>query len=142
MRKGILLAAIAAVTLLAVSSAWGAGKPLATRMTGAAEVPGPGDADGTGEAVITLNHGRQEVCFQLNVRDITLPATGAHIHVGSETVAGPVVVGLTPPDESGTSSGCVTADQDLIKEIMQNPASYYVNVHNTDFPGGAIRGQL
>jgi hypothetical protein len=49
---------------------------------------------------------------------------------------------LTPPDESGTSSGCVEADRGLIKDIRKNPAGYYVNVHTTEFPGGAIRDQL
>ena len=39
-------------------------------------------------------------------------------------------------------AACVSAGEDLIKEIRQNPANYYVNVHNADFPDGAIRGQL
>jgi hypothetical protein len=103
-------------------------------------VPGPGDLDGSGEAFITLNHGRGEVCFQLSVSDIA-PATAAHIHEAPAGVAGPVVVGLTPPT-SGSSSGCVSADRDLIKDIIQNPADYYVNVHNAAFPAGAVRGQL
>jgi hypothetical protein len=116
------------------------GRPLSTALTGAEEVPGPGDPDGSGEAVLTLNHGQGQVCFQLNVSDIA-PATAAHIHVGPEGVAGPVVVGLTPPT-GGSSSGCVTADRDLIKAIIQDPDAYYVNVHNAEFPAGAVRGQL
>jgi len=116
------------------------GRPFSTAMTGAEEVPGPGDPDGSGEAFITLNHGRGEVCFQLTVSDIA-PAAAAHIHEGPAGVAGPVVVGLTPPT-GGSSSGCVSADRDLIKDIIQNPVEYYVNVHNADFPAGAVRGQL
>ena len=123
------------------------GRPFTTTLTGEAEVtaegvPNQGDLDGEGTAHITLNQGQGEVCFEIHVSDITLPAIGAHIHVGASTTTGGVVVGLIPPDESGHSSGCVSADPDLIKAIRQNPENYYVNVHTTDFPAGALRGQL
>lgn len=133
---GLLLAL--ASTAVAVADA--GGRPLATTLTGAEEVPGPGDPDGTGTASIRLNPGQGEVCFELTVSGIA-PATAAHIHVGAAGVAGPVVVGLSPPT-SGTSSGCVSADPALIKAIIQNPEQYYVNVHNADYPAGAVRGQL
>jgi hypothetical protein len=116
------------------------GRPLTTTLTGAAEVPGPGDPDGSGVAKILLNQGQSEVCFELTVEGIA-PATAAHIHVGGVGVAGPVVVALSPPT-NGSSSGCTNVDPVLIKDIRQNPASYYVNVHNTPFPAGAVRGQL
>jgi CHRD domain len=118
------------------------GRPLNTTLTGAAEVPGPGDPNGTGTATIRLNQGRGKVCFVLTASNITLPAIAAHIHVGSATVAGPVVVGLLPPDATGMSGGCVDASKALIKAIRKNPSNYYVNVHTSDFPAGAIRGQL
>ena len=118
------------------------GRPFTVAMTGAAERPGPGDPDGSGVAELTLNQGRGEICFRLEVENIALPAVGAHIHKGPATAAGPVVVGLTPPDESGTSAGCVRAAKELVKEIRQHPERFYVNVHTTEFPGGAIRGQL
>ena len=57
-------------------------------------------------------------------------------------MAGPVVVGLTPPGADGTSSGCVQASSELIMAIMKNPENYYVNVHTSQFPAGAVRGQL
>jgi CHRD domain len=133
---GVLMA----LTLTAVAAAGDGGRPLATTLTGAAEVPGPGDPDGSGSASIRLNPGQGEVCFELTVSGIA-PATAAHIHVGPAGVAGPVVVGLAPPT-SGTSSGCVSADPTLIKAIIQNPEQYYVNVHNAEFPAGAVRGQL
>lgn len=116
------------------------GRPLSADLTGAAEVPGPGDPDGSGEIFMTINPGQGEVCFQLSISDIA-PATAAHIHIGPAGVAGPVVVGLPPPT-SGTSSACVSANRELLTNIIHDPAGYYVNVHNAAFPAGAVRGQL
>jgi CHRD domain len=118
------------------------GRPLVTTLTGAAEVPGPGDDDGRGKAFIRLSPAQQKVCFYLTARNITLPAVAAHIHIGASTTSGPVVVGLGAPNASGVSFGCVSASADLIAAIRANPSNYYVNVHTTDFPNGAIRGQL
>ena len=36
----------------------------------------------------------------------------------------------------------MTADPALLAQIVANPAAYYVNLHNTRFPGGAVRCQL
>jgi len=138
MKKTLLFVSIVALALVAYGD--DGGRPLSTTLTGSEEVPGPGDPDGTGEAVFQLNHGQGEICFQLTVDDIAA-ATAAHIHRGAAGVAGPVVVGLTPPT-SGSSSGCVSVNQDLIKEIIQFPERFYVNVHNASFPAGAVRGQL
>lgn len=135
---------IGAVVLLAVAMtavvANAGGRPFSTTLLGAAEVPGPGDPDGSGQATLTLNPGQGEICYELSVTGIA-PASAAHIHVGPVTQAGPVVVPLAPPT-SGSSSGCATADPDLIKAIMKNPEQYYVNVHNAEYPAGAVRGQL
>jgi hypothetical protein len=70
-------------------------------------------------------------------------AAGAHIHVGAAGVAGPVV---EPLDLTGRESGLVAAgtatNPDLAAAILADPANYYVNVHTTACPDGAIRGQL
>jgi len=120
------------------------GRTFSIRLTGAEEAPGPGDPDGSGSAVISLNQGQGTVCFELSVQNITLPATGAHIHVAPAGSPGPIVVNLTAPGADGTSSGCVEGvDRNLIKAIRQNPSSYYVNIHTLpDFGAGAVRGQL
>ena len=145
MRKaGLLVAAFALTTVAVVGFAAAqeqGGRRLTATLRGAAEVPGPGDPDGRGRAVIRLNQGQGEVCFELIVSNIA-PATAAHIHSGAAGVAGPVVVTLGPPPTGGSSKGCASAGADLVKNIRQNPKDFYVNVHNSEFPDGAVRGQL
>jgi hypothetical protein len=137
----VLFVLVAAVTIvLASQDKPHGGRPLTATLTGAAEVPGPGDADGTGLAKITLNHGQGQICYELTVSNIGT-ATAAHIHTGASDVAGPVLVGLDAPAD-GSSEGCVNLEKDQIKALMDNPAGYYVNVHNAEFPDGAVRGQL
>lgn len=117
------------------------GRPLWAQLEGENEVPVMGDPDGTGMAYITLNHGQGSISYELMVENIA-PATAAHIHVGVAGVAGSVAIGLTAPT-SGYSSGTImNVDRALIKAMIQNPGSYYVNVHNAEYPGGAVRGQL
>lgn len=125
-----------------VTAAKRGGPPLVTRLTGAAEVPGPGDPDGRGSAIIRLNPSQLKICFYLTASNITLPASAAHIHIGASTTFGNVVVTLVAPNATGISFGCVSAPADVIAAIRANPSNYYVNVHTTDFPNGAIRGQL
>ena len=143
----LLLAAIAALAIAGPASAaklGGAdqgGRQLTTTLTGEQEVPVLGDLDGIGFATVTVNPGQGLVCYELSVSGIA-PATAAHIHEAPPGVAGPVVVPLSEVPSDGFSSGCEQVGRDLAKEILKNPADYYVNVHNAEFPGGALRGQL
>ena len=111
-----------------------------TVLTGSQERPGPGDPDGIGVATVTLDSGTGQVCVRWRVRNIS-PAVAAHIHFAPVGVPGKVVVPLPTPVGSA-SSGCTTADPALVQAIIDHPAAYYVNVHTSEYPGGAIRGQL
>ena len=117
-----------------------AARTLSTVLTGAQEVPGPGDPDGIGFARLTLDPERGTICYTLLVANIA-PATAAHIHRAPPGQAGPVVVTLTPPTR-GIAADCVTVEPALVRAIAQNPSNYYVNVHNAEYPAGALRGQL
>ena len=139
----IVLLALCLTLAIAVSAFAAPGDALrrTTTLWGANEVPGPGDPDGSGEATIKINMSRHTLCYKLVVRGIA-PATAAHIHVGDTTVAGPVVVPLGAPTD-GRSSGCIqNMDPTLLRAILRSPRDYYVNVHNADYPAGALRGQL
>lgn len=138
---GALLAAGSIATAsAAIQADDNSGKVFQVNLTGAAEAPGPGDPDGTGTAKITIKQEKNQLCYQLTVKNIA-PATLAHVHEGAVGVAGPIRVTLKAPTK-GASDGCVTVERSLLTAILANPANYYVNVHNAEFPAGAVRGQL
>lgn len=117
------------------------GRKLDASLSGLAEVPNPGDPDGSGTFVSRINVGQQEICYNLTVIDIQ-DAFAAHIHVGSEGEPGPIAVTLATPDGDGIASDCTFVSMTTARDIIKNPSGYYVNVHNAEFPGGAVRGQL
>ncbi|HZS10086.1 MAG TPA: CHRD domain-containing protein [Blastocatellia bacterium] len=149
MRKTFLFVVVVTLALFAFGSLTLAqkekpkdhgGHQMTVALTGAAEVPGPGDADGSGTATLTLDHAQGQVCYEITVKDVQAP-TAAHIHTGPAGQAGGVKVPFKAAAD-GTWKGCATVDKDVIKDIMEHPANYYVNVHNGEFPKGALRGQL
>jgi hypothetical protein len=145
----LAVALAAGLTLLAVPGAAASGKAtvLTASLRGAREVPGPGDPDGRGRAVVRLAGGK--ACFVLRWSGISAP-TAAHIHTGRAGIAGPVAVlffepgrnAASLPDTLNAVAGCVEVNRDLARAIAASPRDWYVNVHTADFPNGAIRGQL
>jgi hypothetical protein len=137
MKKALL--ALSLLALLVGAGTAHAKPSLSADLTGAAEVGG-GDPDGSGYVLISLSPATNRLCFGFVVNGIA-PATAAHIHRGPVGANGPVVVTLIPPTD-GSSMGCVLIDPELLKDLRANSDQYYVNVHNAEYPGGAIRGQL
>jgi hypothetical protein len=130
---GSLIALIAAAG--ATAAVQKSGKSLHATLTGKAEAP-KGDPDGSGTAEVKIT-GKQ-VCWEIHAAKVgTLMA--AHIHKGKPGVTGPVVV---PFGATYKSKGCTTASTALVAAILKSPSTYYVNVHNAKYPGGALRGQL
>jgi len=109
-------------------------------LTGAAEVPGPGDMDGAAAVVARTKAGSNQICVIAFATNQIADPTLFHIHQGGPTVAGPVVVDFVPLLPSGL--GCVKVDRKLTRAIVKDPSGYYFNVHNADFPAGAVRGTL
>jgi len=119
-------------------------KCLFGQFSGTAEVPGPGDTDASGFVFVSVDPSSGNICYEIAIANITLPAVATHIHVNSIGVSGPVVVPFpVPPDAEGKASGCANANvEGLAQTIASKPEQYYVNVHTTDFPDGAARAQL
>lgn len=107
-----------------------------------------GDPDGRGEVYIFgIDGDPTTLCYVLIV-DRIAPATATHIHEAPAGQNGPVVVNLAAPAD-GDAADCLTEGEpgkflsgQTVAEILANPADYYVNVHNAEYPGGALRGQL
>ncbi len=113
-----------------------------------------GDRNGRGQAfVFGIDNDPTTLCYVLTVEKIA-PATAAHIHEGPRGENGPVVANLAAPAD-GNAADCLTEGEagkfptdangvplTTVAEILATPGDYYVNVHNAEFPSGAIRGQL
>jgi hypothetical protein len=136
----VALGALAIVALMAVPVGAGDVASYDVTMNGANEVPGPGDPDGTGSALLELGTVSNEVC----VDSLTLigidQAAAMHIHLGAAGVAGDIVVTLTPAIDD--TPFCTTVTPELMAALITTPECYYLNVHTTLYPAGAIRGQL
>jgi hypothetical protein len=74
------------------------------------------------------------------VRANTTP-TAPQTPAAAGGAAGPVVVTLPTPTFN-TAFSCVDVAPAVFDDLAANPGEFYVNVHNTAFPAGAIRGQL
>ena len=149
MRKGSVVVGWIGVLIVATTAiALAGGRPLTTTLSGAQEVPaGVGDPNGTGTASLTLNAGQEEVCYELTWANLDGTVQRAHIHEAPAGVNGGIVVSLFEAQSfpgTGSASGCDLGDatRDEIRRILNDPSGFYVNIHDTVRPGGAIRGQL
>lgn len=109
-------------------------------------------ATGGGSGFFSYRIEGSQLCYTLEVSNLTMAPFAAHIHPGERHVAGPAIVGLvTPPAATSTVSACITAVEgatgqalstDELAAIAADPRSFYVNVHTSNWPGGEVRGQL
>jgi hypothetical protein len=158
-RKNPILAVVAILVALmtfvaATAAASDNRVELRAELLGANEVP-PADPDARGVAEVTLKLHKSEICFAVEYRRVGTPNRG-HIHFAPAGVNGGIVVtffDLVMPAAPATDPlfdqlekrrlrDCVSVDPVLLEAIAANPSDYYVNLHNSRFPGGAIRGQL
>lgn len=99
-------------------------------------LPDAGDLDGTGTATLIIDDVANTIEWEIVVHDIALPPTGAHIHQAAAGANGPVRI-----DFNAQLSGTGLADPDLAT-LLADPDGFYINIHNAQFPLGAVRGQL
>jgi hypothetical protein len=145
MAAGIGVGAFA-VGLMAAPEAVTPDTTFSVTLTGAQEfsaggLPGAGDLDASGGAMVTVDPVNDQVCVDVQIADIQNLAA-MHIHRGQAGINGPIVVDFavgpsTPPSVTKCVAGGAVAD-----EIAANPIGFYLNAHTAAFPAGAVRGQL
>ena len=138
-----ILAASLGVLVMTTAVAANHAATFVTSLSGAEEIPGPGDPNGKGWATIEV-YDAGLVCYTLKLQGIEMPLA-AHIHEAPPGEAGDVVVDLRldlAERQGNRYSFCANAAESVVADIRANPTDYYVNVHNASYPGGAVRGQL
>lgn len=136
-RKTII--AIAGVLVLVAAPASAHVVTMTAALDAAEEVPEPGPPGATGNAEVSINDEARELCYTLTYQGIGKP-TAAHVHQGAAGTAGPVVIDLGIADHG--DQACITADQTALEEVLADPEGHYVNIHTSEHPKGALRGQL
>ncbi|GAA3243814.1 CHRD domain-containing protein [Nonomuraea helvata] len=128
--------------------AGGSHSTLTALADGRQEVPAPGTkvGDKDGRAAWLLWVQGTKVHFATAWKRIAQPTNG-HIHRGVKGKNGPVVVdffaaknGLPAGVNGIAGTGTTTAK--VADGIRHNPKGWYANLHTSEFPGGAVRGQL
>jgi len=118
--------------------------PLVSLLDGGQELPNVGDPDGRATGFARARH--DKIDFALTWSGIAPPTVG-HLHNAKIGVAGPVAAELFKADAGLPASilgvaGTVDAPQNTVNNLAKRPHEFYFNLHNSEFPGGALRGQL
>ena len=141
--------------------------PFLANLSPANEVP-PTSVNGNATALILLHEVLDDagnlksgsVEFRVTFRfPGATTVTGLHIHNGPAGSNGNIVIPTdingsdksVPVDASGRGvivrqvafgTGSGQPSLDIINDLVKNPQNYYANIHTTENPGGAMRGQL
>jgi len=142
MRRFVHAFVVTLITAFMTATAFG--QTLGAVLTGSQETP-PNNSPGFGNATVTFDSTQQNITVTLTVANLGSPINNFHIHEQGFGVAGPVrvdLIGLGGQFNNGTMTGTFPIAPDVAQRMLANPTSFYVNVHTSQFPGGAIRGQL
>jgi CHRD domain len=175
-RRGLTATIVGLISIAlvvgAVGAALAADNTVSAKLSGKNEVPGPGDDNGSGEAVLKLNKKKEKISFNISFKGIG-KRVAADLHKGTKKDADPeaeaashtrtveaeasshtrsvvlfdeahVTSPVSGRAQKNWGSSNYTPDQKkkVIKNIKNDPNDWYVNLHTPDFPDGAIRGQL
>lgn len=144
LKPELILATIATPVLLGADSPQG--QVYVAALSGLAESNaarpdgGTGDPDGAGRVKIMIDAQRKRICYDFDLTGVATPMM-AHIHRAPALDNGPTVVTLFTGSD-GDLQDCIVWTPKQLAAIVDDPAGHYVNLYTTEFPDGALRGQL
>lgn len=104
-------------------------------------VPAGGDPDGYAKAEVSVGDEVNQVCYDINDISNLAPITSITVNRGLRGSVGPVVLNLKKANEGGWKN-CTARSEWLEDNLEWSPGNYYVQINTTEYPSGAIRGQL
>jgi len=113
----------------------------AAELTGAAVVPGPGDADGRGTVEITIPPYGGQICIELTVERVEGLAS-VQLALGDEGQPGPIVAQLPAPGTRSPDNCVAFIPPEAMSGFERDPTGYFVLVRSRALPDGALRGQI
>jgi hypothetical protein len=110
-------------------------------LNGAEIVSSSGDRDGSAQAEVSIANTLNQICYDINdIRNLA-DITSVSINRGLRGQTGPVVLSFSRANEGGWKN-CVKRSEWLEDALEWQPGNYYIQISTTEFPQGAIRGQL
>ena len=111
-------------------------------LSGSQVVGSAGDPDGSAMAQISVSQEAGQVCYEIREERNIGAITGVSLNRGAPGQSGSVALTFRPTDD-GDWKGCTGNSSDALeRDIDKSPSLFYVQLTTTDYPNGALRGQL
>ena len=132
------------LVVLVASASVGYSQTFTVTLSGSREAPSPGDPDGSGLAVLSVEG--TTISYYIWVKGMEAPIT-SHIHQARAGKSGDAIISFdasfTPKGvDTFLAVGSGTVSDAKLEALLSDPGAYYLDVHDASSSGVVVRGQL